>query len=95
MRCVRRKNSGFASISPLGERRRLNQEEPPEVARGKLLIGSLVHGQGGCDVQYRDVRQVFSVVQGHAVRDPSASIKTDHRKAVVPQGLHDGQLILR
>jgi hypothetical protein len=35
------------------------------------------------------------VVQGHAVRDPSASIKTDHRKAVVPQGLHDGQLILR
>ena len=85
---------GVGVDQPLGQVEGLDQEEPPEIAGGELLVGAGVHRGRGRDVEHGQALDRIGVVQRHAVRDPAAAVVADHGEAVEAQAAHHLDLVL-
>ena len=78
---------------PFGQAVGLDEEKPPEVARGELPVGAGVHGRGRGNVEDRHPFDGAGVVAGHAVRDPPAPVVPDDGEARVAELPHDLYLV--
>src|SRR5438132_14402277 len=58
----------------LGQRRRLNQEEPPEVRARELARRVAIQAMRGHDVEDRERADALRMVERHAMRDAAAAI---------------------
>ena len=86
---------GIGRDQPLRQRRRLDQEEPPEVPRGEVLVRPRVHGRRRRDVDHGEAGHGGGVVERHAVGDASAAVVAGDGEAVVPERAHQRHLVLR
>ncbi len=71
----------------------LDEEEPVEIALGRLLGEVPVLVEGRQDVHEDDLGDGVGVVEGHAVGDARAAVVPDHGEAVEAELLHHPHLI--
>ncbi|MNT30631.1 hypothetical protein D3C72_1664370 [compost metagenome] len=86
---------GLGVDQRLGERRRLDQEEPVPVGCGKGHAGALVHRQRGRDVQQHGAADRVRMVHAQPVRDAGTAVVAAQRKALEAERGHQRHLVLR
>jgi len=86
---------GVGADHPFRQWFRLDQEEPPEVAGGEVLVGAGVHRRRRRDVDHGDARHRLGMVQRHAVRHPAAAVVAGDAEAVMAQQPHQRDLVGR
>ncbi len=71
----------------------LDEEEPPDVAGGEVLVGFAIHGEGGGDVEDGEPGDGFGVIERHAMRDATSAIMAGDGEVREPEMAHDLHLI--
>ena len=84
---------GVGADQPLGQRRRLDQEEPVVVAGGEGHVGFRVHRGRRGDVEDRPAADRSGVVERHPVRHPPAAVVAGDGEAVEPEAAHHRHLV--
>ena len=72
----------------------LDEEEPPEVARGEFLLGSFVHGLGGRNVDEDRLSHELGPIEREAVADASAPVVSDKVATLHPENLEELSQVL-
>jgi hypothetical protein len=70
---------------PLRQRRRLDQEEPPEIQRGEALVSACVHGGGGRNIQHGHALNRIRMIQRHTMGHAAAAVMTDDAEPLMAQ----------
>src|SRR3546814_6713560 len=65
---------GIGRDHPFGQVERLDEEEPPEIARRKLAVRLRIHRRCRRDVEQDEPRDTVWMVERHAMRDARAAI---------------------
>src|SRR5580693_6248311 len=78
-----------------GNRKGLNQEEPPHIFVGKLLICSPIHRQGRRDVHKAGSLNALGVIETEPVRHARPAIMSRDQEALVTAMTHHIDLVLR
>ena len=79
----------------LGQRRRLDEEVPPEIRRRELAPRVGVETMRGNDVEHRELRDAIGVIEGHAMRHAAAAIVAGDGEGLEAKRRHDLHLVLR
>ena len=78
---------------PLGQRRRLDQEEPVVVAGREGPIGAGIHRRGRGDVEHGEARHRAGVVERQPVRDPATAVVAGDGEATEAEPAHHRHLV--
>src|SRR3546814_20024052 len=73
---------GIGRDHPFGQVERLDEEEPPEIARRKLAVRLLIHRRCQRDVEQDEPRDTVWMVDRHAMREAPDAIMPDHDEPV-------------
>src|SRR3546814_13430864 len=84
---------GIGRDHPFGQVERLDEEEPPEIARRKLAVRLRIHRRCRRDVEQDEPRDTVWMVERHAMRDARAAIMRDNVEPVQPARGHCPALI--
>src|SRR3546814_1121492 len=76
---------GIGRDHPFGQVERLDEEEPPEIARRKLAVRLRIHRRCRRDVEQDEPRDTVWMVERHAMRDARAAIMRDNVEPVEPR----------
>ena len=82
-----------ASDQPLGQVEGLAQEEPVVGRERKLLVRASEDRVGGHDVEGREPRHTFGVVERQPMRDAAASVVSDEGEPIEPELRHHRDLV--
>ena len=84
---------GIGGDQAFGQIKGLDQEEPPEIAGRKDLVGSIIHGCGWCNVDQDQPADGVRMIKRQPVRDPRAAIMANDGELSETEMAHHRDLI--